>query len=1646
MNDPWLDSLSEDWVSQPRSSSPHAHATTSTSRSVASSARGSVAKHHSFLPRVRGRSASVSSISHPKGRLGESKPGSDDYSGVLSERSFSEINIPFRPGGGNREVSSQNINAEKDERGRSRMVSCSTTRTTAHYTMQKKSISSSPQKDRQSYHTPEWKKRLLGGRNGPADVTDLFSPMGLEKIFQPPKAGNATKARGTRIPILRDEMPSSPPNFIEPAKKYSISSLERNSRRNDLNMESLDEELEQHSECDSNGVREDYSHSDVAASTTRPSQQPGKTVSRSSSFNPIATSTWRTEPEKRPTILNMGEVGSGEKGDETLTTSSSQGRGDEAQKAHIAKEGHDQTSLIDSSLDEVAEGISPIFISRQNTADGRVDYAAVSPQKQTDYGPDHNDHIESRREGNGFTEGQSESIAEESSEETDWAARSPFVNIRRGSYKEDASFYRKKLSPPSSIRHYSRPEEIDQSPSQSELTLPRLTYTNERLPSAPSPPGNPQTPTQIREARDAKSQSKSGSPLKLFGNYDTFTNDKLLRRMSQMENSFNDDYQNQNDAVDYSSDESFNPERQLYRDSPVPGIDLSTRKLDDGAEGGEEESLYDEDAENRPPLPELRPDQQTQFQFQRTPAVLEQETVNRQLIRRFTKTKETRELIRNVSEEVLKSRKGSTNYLRDFNPSVRRRLSDSKDRAELKSRSGENDGFHGPLSPVKDRTPKRRRTLPKEDLENDSLVTSSEAKDVTKKMNPVIGRKRKDARSDSGDQALDPQLMAMRQILRPRTPTPSSDRSLRKASMARKIINGGSPSPRRSSKVHNQTKQTVTVAEQRELNKTFDELRSLGINQKMMEGSRKGSVTTQDFLNEAQAVMDMIRSKGRPKSGLNSLQESDSENAATEQDEGEDDMGYSEHESTLESFTRPPSREGKAPVQPRLEVSNDPRINSYLRKFATNDETEMNDMALSMNVNALNDKSLVDDKGRAPSNATIGKGDINDVESDPPNIRILEGFEHQRKRKHSSSSVAHNYAEGTTEIPSSQDEGAATNLSSGSNTVNTGSTARSATVNAIAPDKVSHLIPERVGPMVFDPVQKLWVKKKSSETAQQGSSSFVESEEDPFEDIPDLTVDEIKELEAINSLRRRSVMERALQGKGCANGMEGFVGQNSSRPQTSNSSDNPPPASSSARQDSKLSASASTAVRTETRATSYSSNGTVQQGKSQDTKANVRTVAVEEAHIVKPRDGSDEAQDDVSLDGESPEPVHRLTTDQNVAFSSPLSSLSRRHRQRNPEMGAPEIWVDASQVELEDSGFNHVTEAAHFLRNSQRHNSRRVTIDAASSMRHKANARRVSFGGRSFSVRPVSRIDEYDEDDSFSMIARDEKKREISLVNLTPLPLRDLPSTSMPPPSTGRRIDVSFHLSPLPDFSINQVDESLALEVSHITKRGGLTSLRAVEGRFELAIQELVKNITDVEPYEPYWEMIQKLDLQGKGLVTIHMLRDFCERVEEINLSDNQLGQLSGAPVSLRDLQIRNNCLSSLTAWGHLSNLQYLDISGNNVDNLLGEPFDRGVVYDANKISGFRSLVHLRELVADDNAITSLEGIHQLDGLLSLRVRRNCLTEIDFEGSSLKRLSELDLQGNQISTVKNLNALSVVVNLNLGKLDSPVPSCHVSVG
>ncbi|KZV76234.1 L domain-like protein [Peniophora sp. CONT] len=150
------------------------------------------------------------------------------------------------------------------------------------------------------------------------------------------------------------------------------------------------------------------------------------------------------------------------------------------------------------------------------------------------------------------------------------------------------------------------------------------------------------------------------------------------------------------------------------------------------------------------------------------------------------------------------------------------------------------------------------------------------------------------------------------------------------------------------------------------------------------------------------------------------------------------------------------------------------------------------------------------------------------------------------------------------------------------------------------------------------------------------------------------------------------------------------------------------------------------------------------------------------------------------------------------------------------------------------------------------------------------------------------------------------------------------------------------------------------------------------EASFGVAHDRLVTVITDVQPFEPYWEDLGSIDLSDKRLDSVARLKEFLPQLRTLSINQNQLAWLSGLPASLRTLSVAHNALTRMTSFKHLAGLESLDVSHNDIESL----------------AQLECLRHLRELRADGNRISSLDGLSNLDSLAKLSLQDNALVSL----------------------------------------------------
>ncbi|KAF9561336.1 hypothetical protein CPC08DRAFT_635566, partial [Agrocybe pediades] len=236
---------------------------------------------------------------------------------------------------------------------------------------------------------------------------------------------------------------------------------------------------------------------------------------------------------------------------------------------------------------------------------------------------------------------------------------------------------------------------------------------------------------------------------------------------------------------------------------------------------------------------------------------------------------------------------------------------------------------------------------------------------------------------------------------------------------------------------------------------------------------------------------------------------------------------------------------------------------------------------------------------------------------------------------------------------------------------------------------------------------------------------------------------------------------------------------------------------------------------------------------------------------------------------------------------------------------------------------------------------------------------------------------------------------------LQPLGTRQAPSTSA---------NASKAASPRRVFSRTHEEEK---SFTKSFAKANATFL--TECSFGVAHDRLVEVITDAQPFEPHWEELGEVDLNGKKLESVARLKEFLPKLDVLNLNDNELAWLSGIPGSVRTLSVARNRLTGLTSYGQLLNLENLDISNNEVESL----------------KQLECLKHLRELRADHNQIASLDGLERMDGLVKLSVQGNVIESVDFTQYRWTRLEMLNISSNRLHTMRGLSSLQSLIVLNL---------------
>ena len=1464
--EPWLDSLSEDWKSEHNSSSlsfPNQTPPCSRPGSISSNASPSRIPHLAL-------NCSKSS-SNGKYLRSRSLRGTPPFQNppVLAEQNSSKLNVTAQQSTTTTVESQRKHHATALSRRASSALSDSA-QSVQHYTLAKRSTLALDDDN-----IPEWKRRLARGEEIIGDGCDLFGPSRLEGMFKAPKAPQA--------PLDENKPPRSSPSaspFLDQPRLWSLPytlpgtstigqfQSMKSSRSRLPGLEIVTEVSE---ETDTPSIS-----SHVVTVTTPKgslrglSKQRPSSLERSNSLGP------------KKSGLQHGIVSSA----------------DNSEFGHLYQE--PRTRTISEQEELRNEWISPVTLSKENTIRDRalqdsldkstavlhakleqlgIDDSQRPLSRSSDEGvgyghsPDSSGHLGHHETGPDLT---SQSLPDDLSMGTqDFISRGGFVNKRRGGFSSEGSFRRKTLSPSSASPHRDIAGGPTSSVSRSSLLLPVSACQNsdDRSPaSVTSPMSSP-----ISGHAQHHKLPSLGSPLKLFGNRDTYTNNKLLRVLNHFEDP----------ELDGDADLTEHGAANKSVEGELRMSQFGQGELDQFAFIEEVKLKTDYDAQHV--------------------------DIDSQIFSGLVYSEPLHPASQPSEDRCSKPARIQRNFQPPFAPDQGNHEVEDMDSDQAK---------RNPPSPLKERTPKRRRTLPGQETEVHLPRRLEDAFVVPRRSSSKLaGTKRKDAHYDDAAPTVNPESLAGRQMLRPRM-------AYRRTSNA--ASEDGLANPTTDVEVRASSKPgSVAIREA-----VAEEL------VQVVKDARKTSVTTQDYMEEATKIMQMIRAKGKPKSSLTSVDEPvETSNLNSDALPGPDIDGI----SSGDEFSRPPSRNGGICLrQQRMPQQCDPRIASHLRKFKESDDLE-----LLIDTSVL-EPMPIPDNAQAEEAALVPIPE-DEQQSSPPNIRIRDNLEMKRKRNHSTSTTEDaQVSQHNTTIPTQS-----SSTSSTQRTIPTSSTGSSSRRGVINPGTVR--IPDQIGAMTFDHAAKTWVKEcvVQNISATDRRAQQATSEEDPFEHISDLSTEEGVEAEPKDELRAIIVPCSSHRGPSPSN-------EHTSIPKIDC-------------EESEMEVEAAQPLR--------------------GSQTTTRSQLVE--HETRIHDGR------VSRPPNSPQHVNKQPRVVTIAFSSPI--VSAVAYQDDPSTSEMDISLTAHVSE----GSRQISSTANDRPTDGTTPKQEVPTKQPACLNSSRYMPRPCQG---FVGRPVSRIEEREE-----AVANEDMSLITTGKSQAMTPVSHCSEKILAVPYTAGKTSSIICLTPLSDFSLHQADRPSHEEASFVAPRRHPAALRQAHGSLALGVDDMMRAITDVEPFEPYWDHIRRLNLTGKHLTTLHRLEQYCSTLEELAISSNDLRQLSGVPLSVRTLNAQHNLLSNMTSWGHLQNLQYLDVSGNELESL----------------EGLSCLYHLRELNANDNKITDIDGILDLNGLQSLGLRGNELESLDFEGGELTRLTRLDASRNQLAHVRSLSWLPALEDLNL---------------
>ncbi|SCU98227.1 LAMI_0F13630g1_1 [Lachancea mirantina] len=189
---------------------------------------------------------------------------------------------------------------------------------------------------------------------------------------------------------------------------------------------------------------------------------------------------------------------------------------------------------------------------------------------------------------------------------------------------------------------------------------------------------------------------------------------------------------------------------------------------------------------------------------------------------------------------------------------------------------------------------------------------------------------------------------------------------------------------------------------------------------------------------------------------------------------------------------------------------------------------------------------------------------------------------------------------------------------------------------------------------------------------------------------------------------------------------------------------------------------------------------------------------------------------------------------------------------------------------------------------------------------------------------------------------------------------------------------------------------------------------------FHVSKTTVISAVMDAVPHQDQWTQLRQVSLVERALESLVGLDEILPALRTLDASHNKLNSLMGVPRTLTSLNCSHNRLAAYTTLHEFPELENLDLSHNML---------------SGSLAVLAPAIHLRRVNLSHNTLSSLNDLETAECRIeTLNLSRNRIMGVlDFaevtawgspsRDSPWQYLQELDLCGNNITSIKNLHLL-----------------------